>query len=95
MGITVSRATKVTPSMFLETAKTIADLATPSQLKEGVLFPGVAQLRQVSLAVGTRVCEVAYEEGVASAKLKEGEILKEVVKASMFEPEYVPLVYSP
>nr|ANB43574.1 NADP-dependent malic protein [Umbelopsis isabellina] len=95
LGITVSRATKVTPTMFLETAKTIAELASPAQLKEGILFPGVAQLRQVSCAVGTRVCEVAYEEGVASAKLKEGEILSEVVKASMFEPEYVPLVYSP
>ncbi|KAI8579774.1 hypothetical protein K450DRAFT_240274 [Umbelopsis ramanniana AG] len=95
LGITVSRATKVTPSMFLETAKTIANLASPSQLKEGTLFPGVAQLRQVALAVGTRVCEVAFEEGVASSKLKEGEILQEVVKASMYEPEYVPLVYSP
>jgi len=81
--------------MFLETAKTIANLATPSQLKEGILFPGVAQLRQVALAVGTRVCEVAFEEGVASSKLKEGEILQEVVKASMYEPEYVPIVYSP
>jgi malate dehydrogenase (oxaloacetate-decarboxylating)(NADP+) len=81
--------------MFLETAKTIANLATPSQLKEGTLFPGVAQLRQVALAVGTRVCEVAFEEGVASSKLKEGEILQEVVKASMYEPEYVPIVYSP
>ncbi|KAM3582297.1 hypothetical protein VKS41_004944 [Umbelopsis sp. WA50703] len=42
LGITVSRATKVTPNMFLETAKTIAELATPAQLKEGILFPSVA-----------------------------------------------------
>ncbi|PHZ17610.1 uncharacterized protein RHIMIDRAFT_181822, partial [Rhizopus microsporus ATCC 52813] len=61
LGITVSRATRVTPRMFLETAKTIADMATPAQLKEGILFPGVKHLREVAKTVGTRVCEVAYE----------------------------------
>ncbi|KAI8973003.1 hypothetical protein BDB01DRAFT_448331 [Pilobolus umbonatus] len=95
LGITVSRASRVTSSMFLETAKTIANLATPSQLKEGVLFPGVPHLREVALAVGTRVCEVAYEEQVARAVLKKGEILSEVVQNSMFVPEYVPLVHAP
>ncbi|ORZ22530.1 hypothetical protein BCR42DRAFT_345454 [Absidia repens] len=93
LGITVSRANEVTPTMFLETARVIADMASPAQLKEGTLFPGVANLRDVALAVGTRVCEVAYEEGVATAKLKEGEMLSEVVKNSMFQPEYVPLVH--
>lgn len=93
LGVTVSRATRVTSTMFLETARVIADLATPSQLKEGILFPGVRHLRSVALAVGTRVCEVAYEEGVATARLAEGELLSDVVKSSMYTPEYVPLVY--
>ncbi|KAG1169551.1 hypothetical protein G6F70_008289 [Rhizopus microsporus] len=95
LGITVSRATRVTPRMFLETAKTIADMATPAQLKEGILFPGVKHLREVAKTVGTRVCEVAYEDGVATAVLKEGELLSEVVQSSMFVPEYVPIVHVP
>lgn len=95
LGITVSRASRVTPNMFLETAKTIANMASPEQLKEGILFPGVPHLREVALEVGTRVCEVAYEEGVATTILKEGEILSDVVQSSMFVPEYVPLVHSP
>ncbi|KAI9477912.1 MAG: malic enzyme [Benjaminiella poitrasii] len=94
LGITVSRATRVTPTMFLETARTIADMATPEQLKDGVLFPGVSQLRQVALNVGTRVCDVAFQEGVATAVLKEGEILTDVVQSSAYQPEYVPLVYT-
>jgi malic enzyme len=81
--------------MFLETARTIADMATPEQLKEGVLFPGVSQLREVALNVATRVCEVAFQEGTATASLKEGELLSEVVRNSAFQPEYVPLVYHP
>ncbi|KAI9487563.1 MAG: hypothetical protein EXX96DRAFT_474784 [Benjaminiella poitrasii] len=95
LGVTVSRATRVTPTMFLETAKTIANMASPDQLQQGILFPGVHYLRDVALAVGTRVCELAYEEGVATAVLKEGEILSEVVQSSMFVPEYIPLVHSP
>lgn len=95
LGVTVSRASRVTSNMFLETAKTIAEMATPEQLKEGILFPGVPHLRQVALAVGTRVCEVAYEEGLATASLKEAELLSDVVSSSMFVPEYVPLVHSP
>lgn len=81
--------------MFLETARTIADMATPAQLKEGILFPGVSQLREVALNVGTRVCEVAFQEGYATATLEEGEILSEVVRSSAYQPEYVPLVYHP
>lgn len=95
LGITVSRARTVTPNMFLETAKTIADLASPEQLKDGILFPGVSHLREVALAVGTRVCEVAFEENVATSILQEGEILSDVVQNSMFVPEYIPLVHSP
>ncbi|KAI8073446.1 malic enzyme [Gilbertella persicaria] len=95
LGITVARATRVSPNMFLETARTIADMATPEQLKEGVLFPGVSQLREVALNVGTKVCEVAFEEGVATARLEEGEVLSEVVKSCAYQPEYVPLVYQP
>ncbi|KAG0170308.1 Malic enzyme [Apophysomyces sp. BC1015] len=95
LGITVSRAKRVTSAMFLETARTIADMATPAQLREGILFPGVNQLRQVALNVGTRVCEVAYEEGVATAKIPEGETIGDVVRNSMYYPEYVPLVHHP
>ncbi|KAI7897700.1 uncharacterized protein BX663DRAFT_527257 [Cokeromyces recurvatus] len=94
LGITVSRANRVTNTMFLETARTIANMATLEQLKDGILFPGVSQLREVALNVGTKVCDVAFQEGVATAVLEEGEILSDIVRNSAYQPEYVPLVYS-
>lgn len=93
LGVTASRANSVTSDMFLETARTIADMASEHQLKQGVLFPGVSHLREVARKVGTRVCEVAYDQGVATARLKEGEVLKDVVRNTMYHPEYVPLVH--
>jgi malate dehydrogenase (oxaloacetate-decarboxylating)(NADP+) len=81
--------------MFLETARTIADMATPAQLKEGILFPAVSQLREVALNVATEVCEVAFKEGVATAVLEPGESLPDIVSTSAYQPDYVPLVYQP
>ncbi|KAI9021721.1 hypothetical protein CLU79DRAFT_752934 [Phycomyces nitens] len=93
LGVTVSKASRVTSTMFLEAAKVIAEMATEDELKQGILFPSVNNLRDVSHKVATRVCEVAYTEGVAKATLKEGELLSELVKDSMYTPEYVPLVH--
>jgi malate dehydrogenase (oxaloacetate-decarboxylating)(NADP+) len=79
--------------MFLETARIIAGLASESQLKEGILFPGVSQLREVALNVGTRVCEVAFEEGLANATFEPGLLLSDIIKNTAYQPEYVPVVY--
>ena len=93
MGVVTSRASSVTSEMFLETARVIADMATPSQLKEGILYPGVTHLREVSRKVATRVCEVAFEQGIAQTRLREGELLEDIVANSMYDPQYVPLVH--
>ncbi|ORE08647.1 malic-domain-containing protein [Rhizopus microsporus var. microsporus] len=95
LGVVVSKATKVTDRMFLEAGRTLAEMASESQLKQGQLFPHVDHLREVSFRIGTRVCEVAFEDGVANAALKEGELLSELVKNTAYEPQYVPLVYHP
>ncbi|KAG0305760.1 Malic enzyme [Dissophora globulifera] len=92
LGITVSRATRVTGKMFMETAITIANMASEDQLKNGVLFPGVSSLREVSKEVAAKVCEVAYEQGLARAQLRQGVSLKDVIEESMWDPEYVPTI---
>ncbi|KAL1922278.1 uncharacterized protein VTP21DRAFT_9817 [Calcarisporiella thermophila] len=97
LGVTIARASRVTPKMFQEAAKTIASIATESELKRGVLFPGVKYLREVATEVATRVVEVAYDEGVATARLPEarGAPLREVVRRAMWRPEYEPIIYQP
>ncbi|KAI1316380.1 Malic enzyme [Mortierella claussenii] len=92
LGITVSRASRVTSKMFMETAVTIANMASEEQLKNGILFPGVGALREVSKEVAAKVCEVAYEQGLARAQLRQGVSLKGVIEESMWVPEYVPTI---
>ncbi|KAF9169767.1 Malic enzyme [Mortierella sp. AD011] len=92
LGITVSRASHVTGKMFMETAITIANMASEDQLKQGILFPGVGALRQVSKEVATRVCEIAHDEGLARAPMRPGTSLRNEIEESMWEPEYVPTI---
>ncbi|KAF8961696.1 Malic enzyme [Entomortierella lignicola] len=92
LGVTVSRASRVTSKMFLETAITIANMASEDQLKEGILFPGVGELRQVSKEVAARVCEVAHDEGLARAHMRPGASLRSEIEESMWMPEYVPTI---
>ncbi|KAF9995302.1 Malic enzyme [Entomortierella chlamydospora] len=92
LGITVSRASRVTGKMFLETAVTIASMASEDQLKQGILFPGVGALRQVSKEVATRVCEIAHDEGLARAPMRPGTSLRNEIEESMWVPEYVPTI---
>ncbi|KAG0264170.1 Malic enzyme [Mortierella polycephala] len=92
LGITVSRASRVTSKMFMETAITIANMASEDQLKSGILFPGVSALREISKEVAVRVCEVAHEQGLARAQLRQGVSLKNIIEESMWSPHYVPLI---
>ncbi|KAI9266093.1 hypothetical protein BY458DRAFT_512613 [Sporodiniella umbellata] len=95
LGVTVARSTHVTDRMFLETARTLADMASPEQLAQGQLFPPIDNLREIALKVGTRVCEIAYEDGLATRPLKEGQTIPDLVRTSVYEPDYTPLVYQP
>lgn len=62
------RARRVTDGMLLAAARAVADLvgiSTPG----APLLPGVADLRETSVAVAASVVRAAEAEGVASAAL--------------------------
>lgn len=67
LGVMLSRATRVTDAMFSAAAHRLADLVTESRLGQGTLFPPLAEIRQVSLAIAVEVAKVAYRSGLARA----------------------------
>lgn len=62
------RARRVTDGMLLAAARAVADLVGISTLG-APLLPGVADLRETSVAVAASVVRAAEAEGVASAAL--------------------------
>ena len=87
LGVVASGATRVTDSMFLAAARTLADCVTDADLAQGSLYPPLERIRDVSVRIAAAVCRVAVEEGLATAELP-GEALEGWLADRMYQPNY-------
>jgi malate dehydrogenase (oxaloacetate-decarboxylating) len=82
------RARRVTKHMIQAASKTLASQITEDELASGLLFPSVARLRAVSVAVALAVAHQAVRDGVAGV----GEdAVDRAVAATAWEPDYPSL----
>jgi len=86
LGAVGCEATSVTDGMFLAAARALADEVSQADLDEGALYPPLATLRRVSLAIAVRVSEAAYKEGVAAGARPES--LSDQLAQAMYSPVY-------
>ena len=86
LGAIVSETSRITDTMILVAARTLAAQITPDRLAAGTLFPPIAALRQVSRAVALAVAREAIASGLAPPN----EDLEADVDAAMWWPAYVP-----
>jgi malic enzyme len=89
LGLTVSRARRVTEGMFLEAAKALADKVSNRDLEESAVYPELTRIRECSLAVACAVIHRAVHEGYADGDILEN--LEETVKQAMWFPTYLPV----
>ncbi len=90
LGAIVSGARRITDSMFLTTAKTLADQVTEADLAQGSLYPPLAKIRDVSAQIATAVAGVAFREGLANAP-QPADLLG-YVRSQMYDPQYATYV---
>lgn len=90
LGAIASGATHVTDAMFHVAAKTLSEMVTDEELASGTLYPDLGKIRQISLAIASAVCRLAWDEGVA--RYDEPEDIREYVRRCMWHPEYRPYV---
>jgi malate dehydrogenase (oxaloacetate-decarboxylating) len=88
LGLISAQARRVTDSMFMVAAKTLAKLSPTETDKKGRLLPPVTEIRSVSIAIAMAVAEQAWKEGLAL--LPPGESLVQAVRANVWEPRYLP-----
>jgi len=91
LGVTVSRASRVTDGMFLDAAKALASMVTEDDLEESAVFPNLDRIRECSHAVACATIRRAVKEGYADEELLED--LEEYVRRAMWTPEYLPIRY--
>jgi len=92
LGAVVCGAKKITDEMFFIAAKTLSHMVTREELESGTVYPDLGKIRQISLAIATAVCRLAYDEGLA--QFPEPEDLRQYVRDCMYHPEYKQYISS-
>jgi malate dehydrogenase (oxaloacetate-decarboxylating) len=88
LGVTVSRARRVSDGMLAAAASALAELADCTSPGAAVL-PPVTRMREVSAAVAEAVAQAAVAEGLSEVPL---DGLPERVRSAMWEPAYPEVV---
>jgi len=99
LGVLASGAKEVLPAFFTAAAKAVSQQVSEADLKDGVLFPAIDKLNEVSLQVAFAVGEVAIRENVSrlcvfSSFQHNNDIgrLKELITKMRWKPAYLPLI---
>lgn len=91
LGLWVGRVRRVTDAMFLDAAKTLAQMVSPADLDQGAVFPELTRIRDCSHAVACAVIRRAVAEGHAAPEILPD--LDETVRRAMWFPAYRPIRY--
>lgn len=89
LGTILSKATMVTQSMIYASATSLSLALSESEASEGLLYPKIERIRDVSVQVAIGVIRAAQEAGVdreARIKGMEDSELQQWVRSKMYDP---------
>jgi malate dehydrogenase (oxaloacetate-decarboxylating) len=89
LGILVAEAREVTDRMFRAAAECLAGEVAADELRDGVLYPRIRDLRRVSTRIALAVAREAGESGVG--RRLEDDALDRTVAEAQWQPAYRPL----
>lgn len=90
LGVTSCGVSRVTQEMFAAAAKALAEQVSEQNLAEGLVYPPLKRIREVSLAIAVAVAEIGYKQGLAT--LERPADLTEFIRTKMYDPIYRPYV---
>jgi malate dehydrogenase (oxaloacetate-decarboxylating) len=91
-GAILASATEVTDNMVMSAAMALADYTEAKHLRAGLIYPPISELREVSIAVTTRVVHQAFADGVATTKNLTPDTAEKYVREHFWRPRYLPFV---
>jgi malate dehydrogenase (oxaloacetate-decarboxylating)(NADP+) len=86
LGIVCTGARRVTDSMFIKAARTLASLIRADELAEGRVYPSLSRIHEVSHAIAVAVAEEVFAKKLNS--LPRHDDLSGYIRSQMFKPEY-------
>ena len=89
-GAILAEASEITDGMVAAASYALADYVKQKHLAQGLIYPPVDELRDVSVRVATRVIEQAFAEGVARTTRTTAATVGEYVRSKAWRPQYLP-----
>ena len=93
LGVLISEASRVTDSMFLAAAQSLAEFTRTKGSAEGSLYPSMCELRAVSRSIAFKVAQTARDEG--SGRSFDDKALEEAIDAFCWFPTYTNGYHDP
>jgi malate dehydrogenase (oxaloacetate-decarboxylating)(NADP+) len=84
LGAIACQARTLPDELFLTAARTLAKLVRQSDLDQGAVYPPLAEIRKISLAIATKVATQAYRTNLAQRRRPES--VRRSVQALMYQP---------
>jgi malate dehydrogenase (oxaloacetate-decarboxylating)(NADP+) len=86
LGAILTGTKRITAPMFMAAARTLAAMATESDLAQGSLYPPLSSIRDVSAQIAVAVAEIAFREKLAT--VEQPPDLLAWVNSRMYQPRY-------
>ena len=86
LGVVSTGARRVTDSMFIKAARTLASLIRENELAEGRVYPALNRIHEVSHAIAVAVAEEVYAKNLTDQPRPAD--LPAFIQSQMFQPVY-------
>jgi malate dehydrogenase (oxaloacetate-decarboxylating)(NADP+) len=86
LGALQGKVTRITDSMLIAAAQTLANTVSAARIGQGCLYPPLEDIRTVSLAIAVAVAKTADKEGFVQQPLPPD--FQQQVAALMYDPRY-------
>ena len=72
--------------MLLTASEAVAEQITQDDFENGLIYPPVKNIREVSISVAVKVAEEIFKSGLA--RVKKPKDIRKFIKSKMYEPVY-------
>jgi len=90
LGVLVCGASRVTDEMFAAAAASLADMVSEDDLHQGLIYPPLTKIRNVSKRIAMAVVNEAYARGLATVPKPID--IESFIHERMYEPDYTNYV---
>jgi len=88
LGALIAKSSAVTDDMVTAASKACAEAITQSELDQGMLFPEIERLREVTKQVARAVAQAAIDGGLSNTSKEE---MDEAMQSGLWDPSYPEL----